>query len=155
MAQSVLSTVLASISKAFQPHFSSGVPCNSSRPTSLPQLPCSWLVPPHSPKPRPPEPDYTLSYNVGATTDYRYRGISQSGKKPRCKAASTTRTRVVSMLVPGAPRSPPDQGQRSRPDQGPGRNRHLWRLLEGEIMKGLATTSVPCSTGMWAMTCPS
>lgn len=29
-----------------------------------------------------PEPDYTLSYNVGATTDYRYRGISQSGKKP-------------------------------------------------------------------------
>lgn len=31
---------------------------------------------------KPPEPDYTLSYNVGATTDYRYRGISQSGKKP-------------------------------------------------------------------------
>ncbi|MDO9116038.1 MAG: TorF family putative porin [Polaromonas sp.] len=30
----------------------------------------------------PPAPDYTLSYNVGATTDYRYRGISQSGKKP-------------------------------------------------------------------------
>jgi uncharacterized protein (TIGR02001 family) len=29
-----------------------------------------------------PEPDYTLSYNLGATTDYRYRGISQSGKKP-------------------------------------------------------------------------
>ena len=29
-----------------------------------------------------PEPDYTLSYNVGATTDYRYRGISQSGVKP-------------------------------------------------------------------------
>jgi uncharacterized protein (TIGR02001 family) len=29
-----------------------------------------------------PEPDYTLSYSVGATTDYRYRGISQSGKKP-------------------------------------------------------------------------
>lgn len=28
------------------------------------------------------EPDYTLGYNVGATTDYRYRGISQSGKKP-------------------------------------------------------------------------
>jgi uncharacterized protein (TIGR02001 family) len=31
---------------------------------------------------KPPEPDYTLSYNVGATTDYRYRGISQSAKKP-------------------------------------------------------------------------
>jgi uncharacterized protein (TIGR02001 family) len=29
-----------------------------------------------------PEPDYTLSYNLGATTDYRYRGISQSAKKP-------------------------------------------------------------------------
>jgi uncharacterized protein (TIGR02001 family) len=29
-----------------------------------------------------PEPDYTLSYNVGATTDYRYRGISQSRLKP-------------------------------------------------------------------------
>ena len=23
-----------------------------------------------------------LSFNVGATTDYRYRGISQTGKKP-------------------------------------------------------------------------
>ncbi len=31
---------------------------------------------------KPPEPDYTLSYNIGATTDYRYRGISQSAKKP-------------------------------------------------------------------------
>ena len=29
-----------------------------------------------------PEPDYTLSYNVGVVTDYRYRGISQSGKRP-------------------------------------------------------------------------
>jgi uncharacterized protein (TIGR02001 family) len=29
-----------------------------------------------------PEPDYTLSYNIGATTDYRYRGISQSRLKP-------------------------------------------------------------------------
>jgi len=29
-----------------------------------------------------PEPDYTLSYNVGVVTDYRYRGISQSAKKP-------------------------------------------------------------------------
>ena len=28
------------------------------------------------------EPDYTLSYNVGAVTDYRYRGISQSRLKP-------------------------------------------------------------------------
>lgn len=32
--------------------------------------------------PKAPEPDYTLSYNVGATTDYRYRGISQSRLKP-------------------------------------------------------------------------
>jgi uncharacterized protein (TIGR02001 family) len=29
-----------------------------------------------------PEPDYTLSYNIGAVTDYRYRGVSQSAKKP-------------------------------------------------------------------------
>ena len=29
-----------------------------------------------------PEPDYTLAYNVGAVTEYRYRGLSQSGKKP-------------------------------------------------------------------------
>jgi len=29
-----------------------------------------------------PEPDYTLSYNVGVVTDYRYRGISQSRLNP-------------------------------------------------------------------------
>lgn len=29
-----------------------------------------------------PEPDYTLSYNVGVVTDYRYRGISQSRLHP-------------------------------------------------------------------------
>ena len=29
-----------------------------------------------------PEPDYTLSYNIGANTDYRYRGISQSRLSP-------------------------------------------------------------------------
>jgi uncharacterized protein (TIGR02001 family) len=29
-----------------------------------------------------PEPDYTLSYNVGVVSDYRYRGISQSLLKP-------------------------------------------------------------------------
>jgi uncharacterized protein (TIGR02001 family) len=29
-----------------------------------------------------PEPDYTLSYNIGAVTDYRYRGISQSARRP-------------------------------------------------------------------------
>ena len=29
-----------------------------------------------------PEPDFSLSYNVGAVTDYRYRGISQSRLKP-------------------------------------------------------------------------
>jgi uncharacterized protein (TIGR02001 family) len=32
--------------------------------------------------PKPPEPDYTLSFNVGAVTDYRYRGISQSRLRP-------------------------------------------------------------------------
>lgn len=29
-----------------------------------------------------PEPDYTLSFNVGGFTDYRYRGISQTRYKP-------------------------------------------------------------------------
>jgi len=29
-----------------------------------------------------PAPAYTLSFNVGAVTEYRYRGISQSRKKP-------------------------------------------------------------------------
>jgi uncharacterized protein (TIGR02001 family) len=32
-------------------------------------------------QPKAPEPDYTLSFNLGAVTDYRYRGISQSRKK--------------------------------------------------------------------------
>ncbi len=29
-----------------------------------------------------PEPDYTLSYNLGVVSDYRYRGISQTARKP-------------------------------------------------------------------------
>jgi uncharacterized protein (TIGR02001 family) len=29
-----------------------------------------------------PEPDYTLSFNVGAVTDYRFRGLSQNRLKP-------------------------------------------------------------------------
>ena len=33
-------------------------------------------------QPAAPEPDYTLSFNVGAVTDYRYRGISQSRGRP-------------------------------------------------------------------------
>jgi hypothetical protein len=33
-------------------------------------------------QPAAPAPDYTLSFNVGAVTDYRYRGISQSRLKP-------------------------------------------------------------------------
>jgi uncharacterized protein (TIGR02001 family) len=32
------------------------------------------------------QPDYELSYNVGAVTDYRYRGISQSRLKPALQA---------------------------------------------------------------------
>ena len=35
-----------------------------------------------------PAPDYTLSYNVGAVTEYRYRGLSQSGKKPALQAGA-------------------------------------------------------------------
>lgn len=30
----------------------------------------------------PAQPDYTLSFNAGAVTDYRYRGISQSARRP-------------------------------------------------------------------------
>ena len=33
-------------------------------------------------QPAAPAPDYTLSFNVGAVTDYRYRGISQSRLRP-------------------------------------------------------------------------
>ena len=29
-----------------------------------------------------PAPDFTLAYNIGGTTDYRFRGISQSSFKP-------------------------------------------------------------------------
>ncbi|MFM7330109.1 MAG: TorF family putative porin [Brachymonas sp.] len=29
-----------------------------------------------------PEPDYTLSFNVGAVTDYRFRGLAQTARKP-------------------------------------------------------------------------
>lgn len=29
-----------------------------------------------------PEPDYTLSYNAGAVTDYRFRGLSQTSFRP-------------------------------------------------------------------------
>jgi uncharacterized protein (TIGR02001 family) len=32
--------------------------------------------------PAAPEPEYTLSFNVGGVTDYRYRGISQSRLRP-------------------------------------------------------------------------
>ena len=31
---------------------------------------------------KPPEPEYTLSYNIAGVTDYRFRGISQTSKKP-------------------------------------------------------------------------
>ena len=31
---------------------------------------------------KPPAPEYTLSYNVGAVTDYRFRGLSQTSLKP-------------------------------------------------------------------------
>lgn len=37
-------------------------------------------------QPAAPVPDYTLSYNVGAVTDYRYRGISQSRLDPALQA---------------------------------------------------------------------
>ncbi len=33
-----------------------------------------------------PEPDYTLAYNVGATTDYRFRGMAQTSFNPALQA---------------------------------------------------------------------
>ena len=33
-----------------------------------------------------PEPDFTLSYNVGVTSDYRFRGIAQSATNPALQA---------------------------------------------------------------------
>ncbi len=35
-----------------------------------------------------PEPDYTLSYNAGAVSDYRFRGISQTSFKPAAQAGA-------------------------------------------------------------------
>ncbi len=35
-----------------------------------------------------PEPDYTMAYNVGATSDYRFRGISQTSFKPAVQAGA-------------------------------------------------------------------
>src|SRR3954466_1030180 len=32
--------------------------------------------------PAAPEPDYTLAANVGLVSDYRFRGIAQTSKKP-------------------------------------------------------------------------
>ena len=34
------------------------------------------------------EPDYTLTYNVGATTDYRFRSIAQTSFKPAVQAGA-------------------------------------------------------------------
>ena len=39
-----------------------------------------------------PEPDYTLSFNAGAVTDYRYRGISQTRLKPALRASRSIRS---------------------------------------------------------------
>ncbi len=33
-----------------------------------------------------PEPDYTLSFNVGATSDYRFRGVAQTSFNPALQA---------------------------------------------------------------------
>ena len=38
--------------------------------------------------PKAPEPDYTVSYNVGLVTDYRFRGISQTSKGGAAQAGA-------------------------------------------------------------------
>lgn len=35
-----------------------------------------------------PEPDYTLSYNVGAFSEYRFRGIAQTSKNPAAQVGA-------------------------------------------------------------------
>jgi uncharacterized protein (TIGR02001 family) len=35
-----------------------------------------------TPAPKAPEPSYAISYNLGVTSDYRYRGISQTTLRP-------------------------------------------------------------------------
>jgi uncharacterized protein (TIGR02001 family) len=35
-----------------------------------------------------PEPDYTLSFNVAGVTDYRFRGIAQTSRKPALQAGA-------------------------------------------------------------------
>lgn len=35
-----------------------------------------------------PEPDYTLAYNVGVTSDYRFRGIAQTSTNPALQAGA-------------------------------------------------------------------
>ena len=37
----------------------------------------------------PATPEHSLSFNVGLTSDYRYRGISQSRLKPAVSAGSS------------------------------------------------------------------
>jgi len=53
-----------------------------------------------------PAPESTLSYNIGATTDYRYRGISQSGKKPAINGGIDYAPAAASTWAPGLRRSP-------------------------------------------------
>lgn len=45
-------------------------------------------APPAAPAAEAPKPDNELTFNLGATTDYRYRGISQSLFKPAIQGGS-------------------------------------------------------------------
>lgn len=40
------------------------------------------------PQPKGPEPEYTLAFNAGVVTDYRYRGISQTRLLPAAQAGA-------------------------------------------------------------------
>lgn len=52
---------------------------NATKPLILAALAVCGAV---SAQTKAPEPDYTLSYNAGVVSDYRYRGISQSRLDP-------------------------------------------------------------------------
>ena len=41
-----------------------------------------------SPAPKAPESEFTVSFNAGVVTDYRYRGLSQSRLKPAAQAGA-------------------------------------------------------------------
>jgi hypothetical protein len=53
----------------------------------------------------PAAPESSLTYNLGVFSEYRYRGIAQTAKKPALQGDLIMQTRAVLMLVLGRPTS--------------------------------------------------